>query len=150
MAAAHAVERLVAEGERRPVSQHPAGIGRVSACQLQRRRREVETDRVTHSMQPRKPRGPSGSTSEVQEVGAAERADLAHRMPHAALVRPFRILGTDVKQLGLRLTVDLAMWGIGGLMGAGRTELLMHLMGLWGKRRAGTEPCAGTSTMRQV
>jgi OPT family oligopeptide transporter len=28
-----------------------------------------------------------------------------------------RILGTDVKQLGLRITVDLAMWGIGGLMG---------------------------------
>jgi D-xylose transport system ATP-binding protein len=28
--------------------------------------------------------------------------------------------------------------GIGGLMGAGRTELLMHLMGLWGNRRAGT------------
>jgi len=28
-----------------------------------------------------------------------------------------RILGTDVKQLGLRLTFDVAMWGIGGLMG---------------------------------
>ena len=28
-----------------------------------------------------------------------------------------RILGTDVKQLGLRITLDLAMWGIGGLMG---------------------------------
>ena len=28
--------------------------------------------------------------------------------------------------------------GIGGLMGAGRTELLMHLMGLWGRRLAGT------------
>ncbi len=28
--------------------------------------------------------------------------------------------------------------GIGGLMGAGRTELLLHLMGLWGQRRAGT------------
>jgi uncharacterized oligopeptide transporter (OPT) family protein len=28
-----------------------------------------------------------------------------------------RILGTDIKQLGLRLTFDLAMWGIGGLMG---------------------------------
>jgi D-xylose transport system ATP-binding protein len=27
--------------------------------------------------------------------------------------------------------------GIGGLMGAGRTELLMHLMGLWGRRLAG-------------
>src|SRR5262249_35862354 len=28
-----------------------------------------------------------------------------------------RILGTDVRQLGLRLTLDLAMLGIGGLMG---------------------------------
>ena len=27
--------------------------------------------------------------------------------------------------------------GIGGLMGAGRTELLMHLFGAWGERRAG-------------
>jgi D-xylose transport system ATP-binding protein len=28
--------------------------------------------------------------------------------------------------------------GIGGLMGAGRSELLLHLMGLWGERRRGT------------
>ena len=28
--------------------------------------------------------------------------------------------------------------GIGGLMGAGRTELLMHLFGLWGARTGGT------------
>jgi D-xylose transport system ATP-binding protein len=28
--------------------------------------------------------------------------------------------------------------GIGGLMGAGRTELLMHLLGSWGVRQAGT------------
>ena len=28
-----------------------------------------------------------------------------------------RILGTDIRQIGLRLTLDLAMWGIGGLMG---------------------------------
>ncbi len=28
--------------------------------------------------------------------------------------------------------------GIGGLMGAGRTELLMHLFGAWGTRRGGT------------
>ncbi len=28
--------------------------------------------------------------------------------------------------------------GIGGLMGAGRTELLMHLFGVWGRREGGT------------
>ena len=28
--------------------------------------------------------------------------------------------------------------GIGGLMGAGRTELLMHLFGVWGRRESGT------------
>ena len=33
--------------------------------------------------------------------------------------------------------------GIGGLMGAGRTELLMHLFGAWGKRTAGKVELAG-------
>jgi D-xylose transport system ATP-binding protein len=33
--------------------------------------------------------------------------------------------------------------GIGGLMGAGRTELLMHLFGAWGIRRAGRVEVAG-------
>jgi D-xylose transport system ATP-binding protein len=33
--------------------------------------------------------------------------------------------------------------GIGGLMGAGRTELLLHLMGLWGQRRSGTVQIGG-------
>jgi D-xylose transport system ATP-binding protein len=37
--------------------------------------------------------------------------------------------------------------GIGGLMGAGRSELLLHLLGLWGERRSGSveldgQPCA--------
>ena len=39
------------------------------------------------------------------------------------------------------LTFTLApgeVLGIGGLMGAGRTELLMHLFGAWGERRAGS------------
>jgi ABC-type sugar transport system ATPase subunit len=33
--------------------------------------------------------------------------------------------------------------GIGGLMGAGRTELLMHLFGVWGQRQGGTVRLAG-------
>ncbi len=33
--------------------------------------------------------------------------------------------------------------GIGGLMGAGRTELLMHLFGAWGMRRAGKVGLSG-------
>jgi D-xylose transport system ATP-binding protein len=33
--------------------------------------------------------------------------------------------------------------GFGGLMGAGRTELLMHLFGAWGQRTAGTVALAG-------
>jgi D-xylose transport system ATP-binding protein len=33
--------------------------------------------------------------------------------------------------------------GIGGLMGAGRTELLMHLFGAWGHRKSGTVSLQG-------
>jgi D-xylose transport system ATP-binding protein len=33
--------------------------------------------------------------------------------------------------------------GIGGLMGAGRSELLLHVMGLWGDRRRGSVELAG-------
>jgi D-xylose transport system ATP-binding protein len=36
--------------------------------------------------------------------------------------------------------------GIGGLMGAGRTELLMHLFGCWGKRRSGEVMLLGKET----
>lgn len=35
--------------------------------------------------------------------------------------------------------------GIGGLMGAGRTELLMHLFGAWGERRGGSVELMGES-----
>jgi D-xylose transport system ATP-binding protein len=35
--------------------------------------------------------------------------------------------------------------GIGGLMGAGRSELLLHLLGLWGERRGGSVQIDGTA-----
>ena len=37
------------------------------------------------------------------------------------------------------------MLGIGGLMGSGRTELLLHLIGLWGTRTSGTVELDGVS-----
>lgn len=37
--------------------------------------------------------------------------------------------------------------GIGGLMGAGRTELLMHLFGAWGRRKAGSVELDGSRLM---
>jgi D-xylose transport system ATP-binding protein len=35
------------------------------------------------------------------------------------------------------------VFGIGGLMGAGRSELLMHIFGAWGRRTAGTVTLGG-------
>jgi D-xylose transport system ATP-binding protein len=40
--------------------------------------------------------------------------------------------------------------GIGGLMGAGRTELLMHLMGAFGRRVSGSVRLAGQAMKSQV
>jgi D-xylose transport system ATP-binding protein len=45
---------------------------------------------------------------------------------------------------GIGFTVHAGeVLGIGGLMGAGRSELLLHLMGLWGERRRGSVELGG-------
>ena len=50
---------------------------------------------------------------------------------------------------GIRLTLHAGeVLGIGGLMGAGRTELLMHLFGVWGKRESGSVRLHGEDLAR--
>jgi D-xylose transport system ATP-binding protein len=53
--------------------------------------------------------------------------------------RPARLQGIDFTAHGGEVL------GIGGLMGAGRSELLLHLMGLWGERRGGSVQINGTA-----
>ena len=55
--------------------------------------------------------------------------------------------GSDgLRLLGISFAVHAGeVLGIGGLMGAGRSELLLHLFGAWGRRIAGTVQLLGTS-----
>jgi D-xylose transport system ATP-binding protein len=69
------------------------------------------------------PRRPSTPGRMLLRVRALSAAASAHAVP---LLRD--------------IDLDVAageVLGIGGLMGAGRSELLLHLIGLWGERRAG-------------
>jgi D-xylose transport system ATP-binding protein len=70
---------------------------------------------------PRHPAKPGAPVLEVENVGVTN--------PHTGEKFLFEI------SFSLRAGEVL---GIGGLMGAGRTELLMHLFGVWGQRESGT------------
>jgi D-xylose transport system ATP-binding protein len=70
---------------------------------------------------PRQPAKPGAPVLEVENVSVTN--------PHTGEKFLFDI------SLSLRAGEVL---GIGGLMGAGRTELLMHLFGAWGQRKSGT------------
>ena len=69
--------------------------------------------------------------------------------PGAVLLRVTRLEVAPSRQAppllrGIEFAVAAGeVLGIGGLMGAGRSELLLHLCGLWGERRAGTVEVGG-------
>jgi D-xylose transport system ATP-binding protein len=82
----------------------------------------------------------------IRDMVGREISDLfPRRAPRLGDVR-LRARGLSAEGAGgLRALADVSfdvrageVLGIGGLMGAGRTELLMHLFGAWGERTAGT------------
>ncbi len=72
-----------------------------------------------------------------------------HATPGEALLSVQNLTVADAKS-GKAMLHDISftvnageVLGIGGLMGAGRSELLMHLFGAWGKRLAGSVTLGG-------
>lgn len=66
--------------------------------------------------------------------------------PALLSVRDLSVAGPDGRSFlrGVSLEARAGeVLGIGGLMGAGRSELLMHLFGAWGRRQSGTALVAG-------
>jgi D-xylose transport system ATP-binding protein len=56
---------------------------------------------------------------------------------HGLTATPPRTGGVQLQDVSFEVRAGEVL-GVGGLMGAGRSELLMHVLGLWGMRRAGT------------
>ena len=74
--------------------------------------RRLDEAAAVQAPPPRPMGGPEGAV----DVSRAPRHVLLRRGIKANLLIP-TILGTDIRQLGLRLTLDAAMLGVGGLMG---------------------------------
>jgi D-xylose transport system ATP-binding protein len=84
---------------------------------------------------PISPRDPSTPPRSAQDDGSALRVEhLTVADPHTGKLR--------LHDIALSVAPGEVL-GLGGLMGAGRTELLMHIFGAWGERRAGRVELAG-------
>ncbi|MBL9202004.1 MAG: sugar ABC transporter ATP-binding protein, partial [Opitutaceae bacterium] len=81
------------------------------------------------------PRGP-GVSPEIQGIGDKTRPTAPVLSVHGLTVAPAKNAPTFLRNLSFDLKAGEVL-GIGGLMGAGRTELLMHVFGAWGHRVAG-------------
>jgi D-xylose transport system ATP-binding protein len=109
-----------------------------------------------------------GATVATMPIAAADTATLVHHMVGRDVrdlyprrnstigapileVRDLTVAGDDGVSRLHAISFDLRageVLGLGGLMGAGRTELLSHLYGAWGRRVAGRVKLAGANVDR--
>jgi D-xylose transport system ATP-binding protein len=91
--------------------------------------------------------GKTNKTEVIRHMVGREITDLFPRHPAMAGASVLEVENVSVTHphTGRNCLFDISfslrageVLGIGGLMGAGRTELLMHLFGVWGRRHSGT------------
>jgi len=84
---------------------------------------------------------------ELADLFPPKQSVVGHVQSPILRVRDLTVLDPHTRQPRLRdLSFTVApgeVLGLGGLMGAGRTELLMHLFGAWGERRSGEVELSG-------
>ena len=117
----HKLDEVFSIADRITVLRDGESIGTLSAAQTNPAEIiRLMVGRTIEDLYPRRSSTPGRPLLEIEALSVAERAG----------VPPF------LRDLSLAVRAGEVL-GIGGLMGAGRSELLMHLFGVWGHRVTG-------------
>ena len=128
----HRLDEVFALADRITVLRDGATVFTASAAQTGKS--EIIRHMVGREIKDLFPRRAGRAPERVPLDSALRVADLSVADPHSGKLR--------LHHISFSLAAGEVL-GIGGLMGAGRTELLMHLFGAWGVRRAGKVELSG-------